>query len=87
MIDIKELQRLIDNYDYTLYLTSKNKSLSFKVSDFFVNAYNLEFKNSNGCLCIDLNNIFKINSDYNNFNEYIQIRLLDGDFIRLIKRV
>ena len=87
MIDIKELQRLIDNYDYTLYLTSKNKSLSFKVSEFFVNQYNLEFKNSNVCLCIDLNNILKINFDYNNFNEYIQIQLLDGDFIRLIKRV
>lgn len=87
MIDIKELQRLVDNFDYTLYLTSKNKTLSFKVSDFFVNAYNLEFKNSNVCLCIDLNNISKINLDYGNFNEYIQIQLLDGDFIRLIKRV
>ena len=87
MVDLKELQRLIDNYDYTLFLTSKNKTLSFKVSDFFVNAYNLEIKNSNGCLCIDLNNIFKINFDYNNFNEYIQIQLFDGDFIRLIKRV
>lgn len=87
MVDVKELQRLIDNCDYTLYLTSKNKSLSFKVSDFFVNPYNLEFKNSNVCLCINLNNILKINFDYNNFNEYIQIQLLDGDFIRLIKRV
>lgn len=86
MIDVLMLELIINRFDYVLYVVSKEKTLTFKVVDFNINAYNLEFKNNNVCYCISLNNIINIDFDANNQNEYVKIKLRDGDIIKLIKR-
>lgn len=86
MIDVLMLELIINKFDYMLYVVSKEKTLTFKVVDFNINAYNLEFKNNNVCYCISLNNIINIDFDENNQNEYVKIKLRDGDIIKLIKR-
>lgn len=86
MIDVLMLELIINRFDYVLYVVSKEKTLTFKVVDFNINAYNLEFKNNNVCYCISLNNIINIDFDANNQNDYVKIKLRDGDIIKLIKR-
>lgn len=86
MIDVLTLELIINRFDYVLYVVSKEKTLTFKVVDFNINAYNLEFKNNNVCYCISLNNIINIDFDANNQYEYVKIKLRDGDIIKLIKR-
>lgn len=87
MIELQKLNKIIDDNLYTLHVCSKEKTFTFKINDFKINCYNIEFKNSNVCLCLSLNNFINIDFDESNNHEYIKIKLRDGDIIKLIKRV